>query len=210
MRGLTVHIHDTVPIEALKPPELAPGQAPVASGHDSVNSAPISEAANSENIHQSGQMVDRYRITKLIAVGGTSRVYEAVHQFTKKPVALKVMRHRLAERQDVIERFRREAVVLASIRDDNVVAVENAGLTEDGRVFIAMELLRGRTLRELLRCSGRLKQDDTVRIITEVANGVSAAHQAGVAHRDLKPENIFCVTHGRVKVLDLGTAKFAG
>lgn len=138
MRGFTVHIHDTVPIEALTQPELAPGQAPVAAatcGHDSVNFAPVSEAVNSENVHRSGQMVDRYRITRLIAEGGTARVYEAVHQFTNKPVALKIMRHRLAARRDVVERFRQEAVVLASIRHDNVVAVENAGLTEDGRVF---------------------------------------------------------------------------
>jgi serine/threonine protein kinase len=213
MRGYTVHIDDTVPIEAPKQPEPAPGQAQFAAaagGHDFASSAPVSAAANSENVHRSGQMVDRYRITRLIAEGGTSRVYEAVHQFTKKPVALKVMRHRLAERRDVIERFRQEAVVLASIRHENVVAVENAGLTDDGRVFIAMELLRGRTLRDLLRHSGKLNPSDTVRIIAEVVNGVSAAHAAGVAHRDLKPENIFCATPGGVKVLDLGTAKFAG
>jgi serine/threonine-protein kinase len=188
------------------PPETAP---PGGAASD-IGSAPLSEAIASSNVHRSGQVVDHYRIVALLAEGGTARVYEAVHEFTKKPVALKIMRNRLTERRDVIERFRQEAVVLSSIKHANVVAVDNAGLTSDGRVFIAMELLRGKTLRQVLAQRGKLSIEETLRVLLEVAGGVSAAHEAGVTHRDLKPENIFCVSHGPVKVLDLGTAKFAG
>jgi serine/threonine protein kinase len=175
-----------------------------------VEPTPLSEPVNSENVHRSGQIVDQYCIVRLIAVGGTARVYEAVHQFTHKSVALKVMRGRLASRRDVVERFRQEAVALSSLRHENIVAVDNAGLTDDARVFIAMELLRGKTLRDLLGERAKLSQQETIQIMTQVASGVSAAHQGGVVHRDLKPENIFCVLHGPVKVLDLGTAKYAG
>jgi serine/threonine protein kinase len=101
-------------------------------------------------------------------------------------------------------------MALSSLRHENIVAVENAGLTEDGRVFIAMELLRGKTLRASLAQRGTLSQEETISLMLGVASGVSAAHEGGVIHRDLKPENIFCVLHGSVKVLDFGTAKFGG
>ena len=80
-----------------------------------------------------------------IASGGIAGVSEAVHAFTQKQVALKVMHHRLADRPDMVERFRREAMALSSIRHENAVNADNAGLTEDGRVFIAMDLLAART-----------------------------------------------------------------
>lgn len=209
MRGFTVHIRDTEPIDAAARASRGPENefAPL---RGATAQPPVSEAACSENVHRTGQVVEHYRLVKLLAEGGTSRVYEAVHDFTKKPVALKIMRNRLVEQMQVRERFRREAMVLASIRHENVVAVDNAGLTDDSRVFIAMELLRGMTLRELLVQRGRLAVEEALRLLLEVASGVSAAHRAGVIHRDLKPENIFCVAGGHVKVLDLGTAKFAG
>jgi serine/threonine protein kinase len=157
-----------------------------------------------------GETVDRYRVVRLIASGGMARVYEAVHAFTQKPVALKVMHHRFSERDDVVERFRKEAMVLSSIRHENVVIVENAGLTSDGHVFIAMELLNGQNLRDLLKLRRRLPPKEALELVAQVADGVAAAHEINVVHRDLKPENIFCTGNGMAKVLDLGTAKFAG
>ena len=164
----------------------------------------------SENVVRQGQVIDRYRIVRLIASGGMSRVYEAVHAFTNKAIALKVMRARYSDRQDVISRFRHEAMALSSIHHPNVVNVENAGLTDDGHVFIAMELLNGRNLREVLGAKKSLGVRESLELVASVAMGVAAAHAVDVIHRDLKPENIFCVDALGPKVLDLGTAKFAG
>jgi serine/threonine protein kinase len=211
VRGLTVKIDDTEPIAAGGASEADPRVLKADTVSVEANRSDTeSNGSIGDSDHRSGQTVDRYRIVKLIAAGGTAQVYEAVHLFTRRSVALKIMRHSLAGRRDIAERFRQEAVVLSSIRHENVVAVENAGLTEDGRVFIAMDLLKGETLRDLLLQRGQLTIDDTLDLMEEVAAGVAAAHEAGVFHRDLKPENIFCVSHGKVKVLDLGTAKYAG
>jgi|GEM_PF-2063813 len=207
MRGFTVNIENTERIEldgAGSDPRISP--KPEAA----VSAAVISEPLSSEEQLRSGQLIEHYRIRELIAVGGTAKVYEAVHEFTNKLVALKIMRSRLQRRPDVIERFRQEAIALASIKHVNVVAVDNAGLTQDGRVFIAMELLRGQTLRALLEQRGRLSSSETIQILLDVSSGVAAAHDAGITHRDLKPENVFCVRDGNAKVLDLGTAKYAG
>jgi serine/threonine protein kinase len=211
MRGGTVKLNDTQPV-------VAGGEGPTADRQVGTSTVPIDAFGDetapggplSENILRSGQVVDRYRIVRLIASGGMARVYEATHAFTKKQVALKVMHHRLADRPDMVERFRHEAMALSSIRHENVVNVENAGLTDDGHVFIAMDLLNGKNLREVLESGNRLGLKEALRLVGEVAQGVAAAHDIRVIHRDLKPENIFCMTGGPAKVLDLGTAKFAG
>jgi serine/threonine protein kinase len=211
MPGRTVHLNDANPVST-------GGEGPFFDKPVGTGTAPIDSYDNdrdvgghqSENILPSGQVIDRYRIIRLIASGGMARVYEAVHAFTQKQVALKVMHHRLMERRDSVERFRHEAMALSSIRHENVVNVLNAGLTDDGHVFIAMELLNGKNLRDVLRMERQPGLRESLRLICEVAEGVAAAHDIQIIHRDLKPENIFCVQGGPAKVLDLGTAKFAG
>ena len=211
MRGRTVQLNDTQPVAAggegpSTDRPIGTGTVPI----DSVGDETAPGGPLSANILRSGQIVDRYRIVRLIASGGMARVYEAVHAFTQKQVALKVMHHRLADRRDIVERFRHEAMALSSIRHENVVNVENAGLTDDGHVFIAMDLLTGKNLREVLESGKRFGLSEALQLVSEVAEGVAAAHDIKVIHRDLKPENIFCMTSGPAKVLDLGTAKFAG
>ncbi|MBI5535122.1 MAG: protein kinase, partial [Deltaproteobacteria bacterium] len=156
-----------------------------------------------------GEMCDRYKIVRLIAAGGAGEVYEAVHEFTGRTVALKCLQLGLAQRDDLRERMRLEAVVLCKIRHPNVVAVHDAGLADDGTVWIAMELLVGRTLRELLP-AGALSIPAALYYAAGIADGVNAAHELNVVHRDLKPENVFITERNEVKVLDLGTAKFHG
>lgn len=157
-----------------------------------------------------GDAVDRYEITRLIATGGMARVYEATHEWTHRSVALKIMHARYGCRADLIERFRKEAMALSVIAHPNVVRVENGGLTRDGFVFLATEMLQGQSLREVLRERKRLPLADTLELLIQVAHGVAAAHAQNVIHRDLKPENIFCTQGGAVKVLDLGIAKLIG
>ncbi|HEY6558108.1 MAG TPA: serine/threonine-protein kinase [Polyangiaceae bacterium] len=157
-----------------------------------------------------GDAVDRYEIVRLIATGGMARVYEATHEWTHRSVALKIMHARYGCRSDLIERFRKEAMALSVIAHPNVVSVENGGLTRDGFVFLATEMLQGQSLREVLRERKRLPLADALELLIQVARGVGAAHAQNVIHRDLKPENIFCTTGGTVKVLDLGIAKWIG
>ncbi len=210
MQGRTVHLNDTEPVatggEAFPNDKPLGGTLPIDSQvNDAVAGGPLSEG-----LLRCGQVVDRYRIVRLIASGGMAHVYEAVHAFTQRQVALKVMHHRLADRRDLVERFRHEAMALSSIRHENVVNVENAGLTDDGHVFIAMDLLNGRNLRDVLKLGKPMGLLESLQLVGEVAAGVAAAHDIQVIHRDLKPENIFCAKDGPAKVLDLGTAKFAG
>ncbi len=158
-----------------------------------------------------GDRCDRYQIVRLIAAGGAGEVYEATHEFTGRTVALKCLQLRLARRADLRERMRLEAVVLCKIRHANVVTVHDAGITEDGSiVWIAMELLEGCTLRELLFGSAAIPIPQALYYAAGIADGVEAAHELRVVHRDLKPENVFITDRNEVKVLDLGTAKFHG
>ncbi len=154
--------------------------------------------------------VDRYIIERLIAAGGMARVYRAHHEWSRRPVALKVLRTRYAGRPDLIDRFQKEAMALGQIKHPNVVTIENGGLTGNGEVFIAMEFLDGKSLREVLQERATLPIREALSILSQVAHGVTAAHDVNVVHRDIKPENIFCTSFGTVKVLDLGLAKIIG
>jgi serine/threonine-protein kinase len=157
-----------------------------------------------------GDVCDGYRIASLIAAGGMGDVYEAVHLPSGKTVALKCMKLRHRDKEDARSRMKMEAVVLAELRHANLVKVYDAGVTEAGAIWLAMERLHGQTLRDLLRSVGRLSIPDALHYASEVADGVGAVHDANVVHRDIKPENIFITDKKLVKVLDLGTGKFTG
>src|SRR5882757_285332 len=135
-----------------------------------------------------GYLCDDYRIVSLIAAGGMGDVYEAIHAPSGKAVALKCLKVRHRDKDDARARMKMEAVVLSEMRHPNVVQVYDAGVTEAGTIWIAMERLHGQTLRELLRRTGRVSIPDALYFASEVADGVRAVHDASVIHRDLKPE----------------------
>ena len=169
-----------------------------------------------------------------IARGGMAEVWQAHDETLDRDVAIKMLHPHLADDRDFIERFRREAVAVANLSHPNVVTVYDTGVetipTQRGgterRAYLVMELLRGKTLRMLL--SGTPEQRptlrETVRIASEVADGLAYAHRNGVVHRDIKPANIFVETptnvgtsptpnsprYGRVRVVDFGIAKGIG
>jgi serine/threonine-protein kinase len=160
-----------------------------------------------------GQVFDgKYRLDERLGGGGMGTVYRATHLLIDRPVALKVLSQRFVGDQTAQQRFRREARAAGRMQHPNAVTVTDFGATEDGYLYIVMELLEGRTLRDLLAHEAPLDPARAVSIILQTASAVGAAHDAGLIHRDLKPANIFIVQRANVpamvKVLDFGVAKF--
>ena len=132
-------------------------------------------------------------------------VYRAYDRELDRPVALKVMRVVLSADAELAQRFDREAEVIARVQHPNVVAVTDHGIAGDEH-YMAMELIDGPTLQQLLSARGRLSEEEASRIGHDVAAGLAAAHAAGVIHRDLKPSNILIAADGHASVGDFGIA----
>lgn len=155
----------------------------------------------------------KYRLDEKLGVGGMGTVYRATHLLIDRPVAIKVLNSRFVEDEAAQVRFRREARAAGRLQHANAVTVTDFGTTTDGYVYIVMELLEGRTLREVLAHEAPLDTARAVSLMMQISAAVGAAHAAGIIHRDLKPANIFIVqrpnTPASVKVLDFGIAKLA-
>ncbi|HVF45565.1 MAG TPA: serine/threonine-protein kinase [Pyrinomonadaceae bacterium] len=156
---------------------------------------------------------DKYRLDELLGQGGMGAVYRATHLLIERPVAVKVLSQRLVTDESARERFRREARAAGRLQHTNAVAVTDFGETRDGLVYLVMELLEGRPLREVLVSEAPLDAARAVSLMMQISAAVEAAHEAGIIHRDLKPGNIFLVQRPDspyiLKVLDFGIAKLA-
>ncbi len=148
----------------------------------------------------------RYRLEERVARGGMSTVYSATDLRLHKTVAVKVMAEHLAHDPTFVDRFTREARAAAMLSHPNVVGVSDQG-SDQGLVFLVMELVRGRTLRDLLTARGRLTVAEAFAVLEPVLSGLTAAHRAGIVHRDIKPENVLIGIDGVVKVADFGLAR---
>jgi len=152
----------------------------------------------------------RYEIVRLLGEGGMGAVYQARQVAMDRMVALKLILAELVRSPAAAARFHREMKLTARIEHPNTIRVYDFGET-DGQLFLTMELLRGRTLTDVLNQSGRLELPRIVRIATQVTRALAAAHSEGVVHRDLKPDNVMLIEqygeHDIVKVLDFGIAK---
>jgi eukaryotic-like serine/threonine-protein kinase len=152
-------------------------------------------------------MVDgRYRITGRIGTGGMADVYCAHDEHLGRDVALKMLHRRFAQDQDFVERFRREASAAAGLQHPNVVGVFDRG-EFDGTYYIAMEFLRGRTLKDVINQDGPLDQERALDITTQILRAAGFGHRRGVIHRDFKPQNVIVDEEDRVKVTDFGIAR---
>jgi eukaryotic-like serine/threonine-protein kinase len=158
-----------------------------------------------------GRTLDgRYLVQARIARGGMATVYVALDTRLDRVVAMKVMNAGFADDPDFVARFTREARSAARLSHPNVVAVFDQGSDADtGAVFLAMEYVSGKTLREVLRSRGRLPADEALDIMRQVLAGLAAAEQAGLVHRDVKPENVLIADDGQVKVVDFGLVRAA-
>ena len=156
---------------------------------------------------------DKYRLEARLGIGGMGTVYRARHLLIDRAVAVKVLSQRFVEDDAAQMRFRREAKAAGRLQHQNAVAVTDFGQTAEGYVYIVMELLEGRTLRDVLAKDAPLDTARAVALMLQTSAAVAAAHEAGIIHRDLKPANIFIVHNSElpavVKVLDFGIAKLA-
>ena len=154
-----------------------------------------------------GRLLDgRYAVTARIAHGGMATVYLAMDTRLDRQVALKVMHAELARDEEFVRRFIGEAKSVARLSHQNVVAVFDQG--SDGPfLYLAMEYVPGRTLKEMLRERGRFTPAAALDIMAGVLDGLAAAHASGIVHRDVKPENVLLTADGRLKVADFGLAR---
>ncbi len=160
---------------------------------------------------QPGTMVGAYRIEYRLGAGGMGTVYAAEEPTIKKRVAIKVMRHAFGEDTTAVARFEREARAANDVRHPGIVDVFAFGRLPDGRPYLVMSLLEGKSLRDEIAARGSLPASEAWAIAREIAAALAAAHERGIVHRDLKPDNVFLERFAsgppRVRVLDFGLAK---
>lgn len=152
-----------------------------------------------------GQTLGHYNIISLLGVGGMGQVYLAEDTRLRRKVALKLLPREFTQDEFRLRRFQHEAHAASSLNHPNVLTIHEIGLVDD-RHFIATEFIEGETLRRRMNNS-RLSLQQALRIASQAAEALAAAHSAGIAHRDVKPENIMLRPDGYIKVLDFGLAK---
>jgi tRNA A-37 threonylcarbamoyl transferase component Bud32 len=162
-----------------------------------------------------GQVIGgRFRLTKLLGSGGMGEVYIGEHIHITKKVAVKLLHPEISANREALIRFRQEAQSASSIGHDNIVAIDDFGTMDDGRVFLTMEFLQGQSMGEAMQARGGLDPVRALTLMVQVCDGLAAAHGKGIVHRDMKPENVFLTRRSDgsevAKILDFGIAKVSG
>jgi serine/threonine-protein kinase len=156
-------------------------------------------------------LLEQFRIDEQIGTGGMGTVYRAHQTTVGRDVAIKVLRAELARDEQAVLRFEREARLAISLDHPNLVRVFLSGRLSDGRLYIVMELLEGRSLAEQLEAEGPPSIERALIMIMKLCAGLDAVHAAGIVHRDIKPENVYLVQRGKdedfVKLVDFGIAR---
>lgn len=149
---------------------------------------------------------DRYEIIEKVGGGGMAEVYKARCRLLNRYVAVKVLRDQFKNDADVLTKFKREAQSAASLSHPNIVNVYDVG-EEDGKNYIVMEYINGKTLKDLIRIYGHLDTRETVNTAISIGEALEAAHKNGIVHRDIKPHNIMVTEDRIIKVTDFGIAR---
>src|SRR3984885_12903338 len=153
----------------------------------------------------------QFQVLQKIGSGGMGAVYKALQPAMNRMVGVKILHPKLANRKDLVSRFRREARAMSHLNHPNTTKVFLYGELDDGSLYIVMEHLEGRNLNQVVRKDGPLAVERAIPVLIQVCGALQEAHLQGIVHRDLKPENIFLSTNGGLKdfpkVLDFGLAK---
>ena len=153
-----------------------------------------------------GQKInDRYEIIRMIGEGGMANVYLAQDTILERKVAVKILRGDLAEDEKFVRRFQREAISASSLTHPNIVEMYDVG-EDDGKYFIVMEYVDGKTLKSLVKKRGGLTLPEVIDIMLQLSSGLACAHDSYIIHRDIKPQNIMILDDGTVKITDFGIA----
>jgi len=157
------------------------------------------------------EIAGRYVLGRRLGAGGMSTVFEASDTVLERPVAVKLLAEHLADDEDFVYRFRREALSAARLQHPNIVQVFDSGQDPNThRHYIVMEYVDGPSAADMLRERKRLEIDETVRLVRDACHGLDYAHRAGVVHRDVKPGNLlYAEEMGAIKLADFGIAKAA-
>jgi serine/threonine protein kinase/tetratricopeptide (TPR) repeat protein len=156
-----------------------------------------------------GKTISHYRIIEKLGEGGMGVVYKAEDMKLGRLVALKFLPAELTRDNDAKNRFIHEARAASALQHHNICTIHEIDETPEGQLFIAMDCYEGKTLKDKI-ATGPLPVEEALNIASQVAAGLSKAHEAGMVHRDIKPANIMVTTDGEVKLLDFGLAKLAG
>jgi len=159
-----------------------------------------------------GQLISHYKITAKLGAGGMGVVYKAEDTRLERPVAIKILPHQIASQPNVRERFKMEAKAAAALNHPNIAtiySIEEVKTPEGNEeIFIVMEYIDGRELREIIQ-SEIPNPQSAIEYAVQIAAGLQAAHEKGIIHRDIKPANIMVTAKGQVKIMDFGLAKMA-
>lgn len=154
-----------------------------------------------------GQKInDRYEIIRSIGEGGMANVYLAEDTILNRRVAVKILRGDLANDEKFVRRFQREAISASSLSHPNIVEMYDVG-EDDGKYFIVMEYIEGKSLKSLIKKRGGLTLPEALDIMIQLTDGIACAHSSYIIHRDIKPQNIIILDDGRVKITDFGIAQ---
>src|SRR3982074_3459479 len=165
----------------------------------------VMTAQNESLTLPAGSRFGHYEILGALGAGGMGEVYRARDTKLGRDLAIKILSSKLSDSKLDVKRFEREAGSASALNHPNIVTIFELGQV-DSTTYIAMELVEGDVLREMLR-AGTIPLQTVIRIAAQIAEGLAKAHVAGVVHRDLKPENVMVSRDGLVKILDFGLAK---
>jgi len=156
-----------------------------------------------------GTTVENYEILASLGTGGMGEVYRGLDLELDRRVAIKCLRPELAQRTDVVERFRSEARTLARLQHPNIAAVYRF-FEHSGQLFLVMEFIEGRTLEDIVREEGPMHPAQAAALLSQAAMGLAFAHDQNVIHRDIKPANLILASSGVIKLMDFGIAHILG
>ena len=156
-----------------------------------------------------GKTISHYKILNKLGQGGMGVVFKAEDTKLNRFVAIKFLPHYFASDEQRKKRFFHEAKAASALDHSNICTIHEFDETDDGQMFIVMACYDGESLKDRME-RGLLSLPETIDIVTQVANGLTRAHEAGITHRDIKPANIFLTKRGEVKIVDFGLAKMSG